>query len=146
MPDGSILKAFLTLGMIVAALGVTLFFVKKYVKKNKKVSGTDNLEIVSRISLQPKTHLFIVNVGDKKLLLGATDHSVNTLADLTSEGSSGTDEVDVEKALQRLGRQAKSKMNKPVNKVVSKMVPAIDDNDSLSFTSFLKSTFKKQVN
>lgn len=145
MPEESILKAFLTLGVVVAALGIVLYVIKKYASKAKKATGGMNIQVVSKISLQPKTHLFIVNAGKKTLLLGATDHGVNTLADLTDNPDpAGAIELAQKDIQQTAGDTITNGFK--VNHLKKAAPVANIESDSLSFSSFLKSTFKKQTN
>lgn len=82
--DGSILNSLL----ILAACIVILFGISNYLKKiNKNRSG--NLaeyegKILSRIPLMKNTFLYIVKIGNRTFLLGASDKSVNLISELKS--------------------------------------------------------------
>lgn len=133
MPDASIMRAFATLSGVVAFLGVILFILKRIAKKSKKVNNQIDLQIVSKLSLQPKSHVYLVKAGESTLLIGVTDHNINTLADLTESG-----EPTVQPIRQRTVISNTQKPQKQVN------LKEIED--SLSFGAFMKSAFKKSIN
>jgi flagellar biogenesis protein FliO len=138
--DDSILKAFGSLVTIVAVLGVILFFLKKYSKKMKKNKPDSiNLEIVSKIALQPKTYLFIVKAGDKTLLVGANDHSISNIADLSEPQHDNR--LPAQKSINYLN---KSLVNTTQNHAPAKNIKQKETVDTdLSFGSFIKTAFKK---
>jgi len=144
MFDDSIVNAFVSLILVVGAMGLILFLLKKYIKKHKKARNNLNLEILSRTSLTPKNHLFVVKVEGKTLLLGATEHNITTLTELGAGGV--TDNYDV---IDNVNRKAPAPVGSLSARPQAKprvAVPAADDDDSLSFSSFLKQTFRKQNN
>jgi len=132
MPDASILKAFATLVSVVAGLAVLLMIIKKYAKKGKKIVNQLDLQVISKISLQPKSHLYLIKAGDNTLLIGVTDNNINTLADLTENKEHPVNSVQ---------KSLKTRIN-----------PSPDTNNTkeletaLSFGSFIKSAFRKNVN
>ncbi len=129
MFDGNILRAFATLGLLVSLFGVLFWLIKKYTAKSKKKSSGISLEILSRMALQPKNQLFVIKAGDKTLLLGVSEKSINTLADLSSNVPS----------TQTFDNVLMQTQNKNTN---SNQIQNIDEN-SLSFKSFLMSTLSK---
>ena len=127
-------KAFFTLGIAVAVIALSLYLVKRLViKKNVSNSGLE-LKILSRISLQPKTHLYIIKADEKTLLVGATDHNINLISDLTEDPTfNETISIEENKALSHdFAKQMLSDEKKKME---------LEQN--LSFTSFLISAFKK---
>jgi flagellar biogenesis protein FliO len=130
--DATLLRAFFTLICCVAGLGALLFFVKKYVGRSKQKLQSLNLEIISRVSLQQKNHLYVVRAGTKTLLIGVSDHSVSTLADLTEEDGKGT----IDQALLSLGAAKNAPARTP--ELSQTTVGA----DIPSFGDFLKSIIK----
>lgn len=74
-----VLLVFLLAGMLVY---------KKYVLKGSVVRST-HIAVLARQTIAPKQSVLIVRIEDKKYALGATDHSLNMLADL---GPVGDDE------------------------------------------------------
>lgn len=141
MFDSSILSAFISLILIVAALGLFLYMFKRYVNKHRKINNKVSLDIISRVSLSPKNHLFVVKAEGKTLLLGATEHNINTLAELGDDMPKDMLELSTHTDLINLPKQKTQMKSKQVAKL-----PEFAVDDSLSFTSFLKQAFKKQNN
>ncbi len=85
------IKVILVLGFVcLAAFSVIKYLLPKasFVRRGKN----SEIEIVERFSLEPKKNLYILKVGSKFLLLGASDSSLNSLMeldkkDLSSESS-----------------------------------------------------------
>ncbi len=132
MPDASLMKAFATLAGVVGFLGLILFVLKKVIKKNKKIENQIDLQIISKISLQPKSHIYLIKAGEQTLLVGATDHNINTLADLSPN----------ERPIPSFTSETKrpSRIQTPQAELTQ------DLENSLSFGSFIKSAFKRSVN
>lgn len=82
MFDDPITQAFATLALAVAAIAIIFWLLKKYSKKISPKLGNKNIDIKSRSSLTPKSHLYIVEVEGEKLLLGVTENSVNLIKEL----------------------------------------------------------------
>ncbi len=130
MFDGNILRAFATLGLIVSLFGVLLWMIKKYTGKTRKNASGIEMEILSKISLQPKNQLFVVKAGTKTLLLGVSEKSITSLADLSENLPPKENFDNVLKQTQQ-------------NKLpIGNKVDAITEND-LSFRKFLMSTLSK---
>jgi flagellar biosynthetic protein FliO len=146
MPDDTILKAFLSLITMVAAFAAILFVIKKIVVKNKQgVPGSD-LKILSRIHLQPKANLYVVQAGDKKMIIGVTDHNVTAIGEIQDQQAiiSGESHSSVPmnyKIHQKANSATKSQS-------IQTNVPnrAIENANPLSFKSFIASAFKRNVN
>lgn len=127
--DDAMIKAFVTLVAGVGALGAILYFVKKYSGKFRNDPENIGLEVISKVSLQPKSHLFVVKAKGKTLLLGATEHNVSILSELEGD-------ADLNGQMQRVkNKLAHSKQLSRENSISK------NDDDSLSFTSFIKSAF-----
>jgi len=124
--DTPIISAFINLAIIVAILGVILLIIKKYGKKLNNNKDNKALNIISKSSLSPKNHLYIIEVENKKLLIGANDNSINLISELNEEQS-------YTKGKNSNG--TKSQSNNSINKN-----PAIND---LSFKSFIKNSISK---
>ncbi len=73
--------------LLIFLLGGMLAY-KKYVLKGS-VARSTHIAVLARQSIAPKQSVLIVRIEDKKYALGATDHSLNMLAEL---GSVGDDE------------------------------------------------------
>ncbi|MBM2815545.1 MAG: Flagellar protein [Ignavibacteria bacterium] len=133
MLDDTILKGFLTMAAFVAGLGILLFLLKKYAGKVKRAVSNGELQVVSKINLNQKSHLYIVKAGSKTLLIGSGDGNVAQIADLSDE-SEQFHGFPVKKA------PAVTKfpgMEQP------KAKSARSEDSSLSFGSFIRSAFKK---
>jgi flagellar biosynthetic protein FliO len=141
MFDDSIFSAFISLILIVAALGGFLYIFKRFVKKHRRNNNQVNLEVISRVSLTPKNQLFVVKVEGKTLLIGATDQNLNTLAELGDEQNK-----DILELSTKANNSPLAKYKTPVKAQAPKKLPEFHGDDSLSFSSFLKQTFRKQTN
>lgn len=144
MFDGNLLNAFLTLAVSVAAIGGLFYLLKKVSRKSKSKNNDIDFEILSKIPLQGKSSLFAVRVGNKKILLGVSDQNISMIGELPSNDKKN-------KSIQ----QPKIKSDDPIiknnidalkkayNQMPEQESIDQDDDVSLSFGSFLKSTFKK---
>ena len=131
-----IVNTFFSLALIVAVLVIALLLVKKFAIKAKKIkSGNLGLEVISKISLQPKNNLYIIRVGNRKLLIGANEHHISAIADLstanrkqsaTKQNGFVQNDIDVKKEFEK--------------KVASDLQKSAD---KLSFKAFLNSAFRK---
>lgn len=130
MPESALLKSFLSLVLLVAVLGIILLFIKRLAKKTRLKKQNSELSILTRMSLSPKAHLYIVQAENKKLLLGVTDHHVSLVHDYSKPN------------------QLPDLINKDdstaIPKEMLKQKPIKSDDESLSFGNFLKTAFKKQ--
>lgn len=116
MIDETLLRTFLTLLLCVAGLGIVLVFVKRYSSKIAPQRQSIELKAVGRLPLQ-KGAVYAIQAGGRTLLLGATDHSINLIADITSDQP----QIPTSPSLEH-----------------SSVLPA-EVSDSLSFGSFLQS-------
>lgn len=118
--DATILKAFALLSLCVGGMGLLFYYLKKYGTKLRDNNSQVELKVLGKASLQPKSHIFIIQAEGRKLLIGVTDHSINTLSDLTENSTETIKEIKT---------------------IESKSNPNIGISD-LSFSSFLKSVVK----
>jgi flagellar biosynthetic protein FliO len=125
--NGTIIKAFLILASSVGIIALMFYFLKRFTMKIKDPAGTLNMKIISRLHLGSKSNLYIVNSGQKTLLIGVTDHNISTLADLTDEDKNIS---QITTGFTRKSNISSSQTQLPVE-------------ESLSFKSFLKSSIKK---
>jgi len=168
--DATILKAFSLLALCVGGIGVLFYFLRKYSSKLTRNNNTTEMKVTGKLSLMPKSHLFIVKVGDRDLLLGVTEGSINTLADLsqsvpqfntTINNESITEEINTKNDFSQLLQMEEQKVNQniktktvsfgdgKIDKVAAKIkketaiLEAIEPaNQDLSFKSFIKSITK----
>jgi flagellar biogenesis protein FliO len=148
MIDGAILQTFGTLLVLTVLLGGGLLLIKKFSKNSKAKSNGIDIQIISKIGLQPKTNLIVVKAGLKTLLIGTTDHNVSILADLTE---------DVRLMQHGIKRSVAPRAKEPIVDNQSIISPddvrrailmqnqsiAKQQTPSLSFGSFLKSAFSR---
>ncbi len=130
MPESALLKSFLSLVLLVAVLGIILLLIKRIAKKTKQKKQNSELSILSRMSLSPKAHLYIVQAENKKLLLGVTDHHVSLVHDY-SKPNQIHDLINTDDST-------------AITKEMLKQNPVKTDDQSLSFGNFLKTAFRKQ--
>lgn len=77
--DGTVLKAFVTLVGCIAFLGAVLWWVKRKTSRGQAGSQDIRIRIVARQPLGSKASVAVVEVGEKTLILGITEHSVTNL-------------------------------------------------------------------
>ena len=137
MLQDTIIKSFLSMLLMVGVFGLIIFILRKYIKKAKNKANPVELNVISKTTIQAKTHLYIVKAGNKTLLLGATDHNINTLADLTEQKMPVAVNYTAPK---KLVASAYKNADDSKNQLVPK---SKTDENSLSFKTFLKSTLTK---
>jgi flagellar biogenesis protein FliO len=116
MIDETLLRAFLTLLLCVAALGVVLVVVRRYSSKITPQRQSIELKAVGRLPVH-KGAVYAVQAGGRTLLIGATDNSINLIADITEQSPlTITDSAPNQQSI----------------------IPP-ETSDSLSFSSFLQS-------
>ena len=149
-----ILQAFFSMGIVVIALLLILYFLKKYAKNRKIKSGELDIQIISKTSILPKSHLFVIKAEDRTLLIGAGDSGISLIADLTDETSTGkgykssADQYKLPQSVNKIAmdRLAQRKeMEQPKIKKMPQPKPLTREEleKSLSFGSFIKSAFKR---
>ena len=120
--DATIIKAFLLLCLCVGGMGLLFYYLRKYGTKLRDNNSQVELKILGKASLQPKSHIFIIQAEGKKLLIGVTEHNINTLSDLTETNTKEFSEKEM------IALQNQTSKPNTVN--------------DLSFSSFLKSVVK----
>jgi flagellar protein FliO/FliZ len=88
-----IVSGFLPLFLIIIALGGVLYLVKKFGYKYKlKNVQPIKIETIATKMIMPKKYISVVNVQDKMLVLGISEHSITLLKEIseniTTEGDS----------------------------------------------------------
>lgn len=129
--EGTMLQSLLTLTAGVGIIGLMFYLLKKYTLKAQNSSGKMDLKVISKLPLQPKSSLFVVEAGDKKLLIGVSEKNINLISELSDENS-----------------EQASELKKTTSKNLPAKIKASDmqNPEALSFKSFLKSTMTKQKN
>ncbi len=135
--DTNILQSFGIMLLAVCILAMVLFILKKISKRqNDKNFGFD-LNVISKISLQPKNHLFVVKAANKILVLGVSDNNISILTELEPN----FDEELQNKSPEALKDTVLSKISSSNNK---KNISQVGNNKmqelDLSFMKFIKSS------
>ena len=128
--DANILQTFSVLILAVGIIAGIMFLLKKLNMKRLENRATINLNVISKISLQPKNHLFIVKVADKLLVLGVSDSNINILTELDASFE------------QTVGTKSKQELTEEILKEAAKSTSGQTVNTDLSFVNFLKSSLK----
>jgi flagellar biosynthetic protein FliO len=134
MPEGSIINTFLALMAMVAVFGAILFAVKKFALKGKNLNNGISVQIISKTVLQPKTSIFVIKVENKTLLIGVTDHHVNTLAELSDDSQTHFQNIGQKDIQQKI---LQDKLNE---------IQSSEPQGDVSFAAYLKNAFKRNAN
>lgn len=130
--DANILQTFAMLILAVAVIAGIMIVIKKItIRKNENKAVVD-LNVISKITLQPKNHLFVVKAAGKLLLLGVTDSSVNILTELDADSVKNINTKSRQELTNELLNKA-NKSNLETNKILK---------NDLSFMNFIKDTLK----
>ena len=126
----NILQTFIVLITAVGVIVAIMLLVKKISMKRTENRATINLNVISKITLQPKNHLFVVKAANKLLVLGVTDNSINILTEIESDlEKTITDKENPDMADTIIKQVINSSIkNKPIT------------NDDISFKNFIKSS------
>ncbi|MCX7929226.1 MAG: flagellar biosynthetic protein FliO [Chlorobi bacterium] len=87
--DSNMLNALLVLLAGIAFLAIIAFILRRLASGRASTHGLP-IRIISRQPIGGKAALVVADVGDKRLLLGVTEHSVTLLATLERTTSSTT--------------------------------------------------------
>ncbi len=130
--DSSILNSLLILSACVIVLFGISNYLKKINKKNLGNLGDYEGKILSRIPLMKNSFLYIVKIGNRTFLLGASDKSVSLISELKPNQS--------EVGAAEFPNHSYATTTKKVQTIEE--VQNNNPND-LSFRAFLKSAFSK---
>lgn len=130
MPSSDLLQSIL----VVVGFLIGVFVLSNFLKRNltqRKISNLGmNFKIISRLPLSSKASLFIVQIGNNYLLIGVSEQNISAIADLTKIFQS----------------QSLYRKNLP-NQFENSSSPSQDSNEpQLTFTNFLKETFRRSKN
>lgn len=84
--DWLIVKAFLTMLMIVGLMAALLFVVRRYFYAKPRIAD-ENMKVLSTMSLQPKKAIYLVKIFNKVMLVGVSDGSIASLGEITDDES-----------------------------------------------------------
>ncbi len=91
--DPTLLRAFATLMVCVAAIGALLWFVRRRTSRAQLGDTAVDVRVLSRQALSPKAQLSIVQIGNRVILLGITDTHVSMLGDLDAHSNAQPDNI-----------------------------------------------------
>jgi flagellar biosynthetic protein FliO len=79
-----IVKTALSLGAVLALMLVLVVLLKKYVYQGKKRSRVSvEIEVLGQRMLQPRRSVYAIKVMNKVIVVGVTEHGMNTLTELS---------------------------------------------------------------
>ena len=83
---GLIFKLVLSLGLIVGLIYLSTYFLKKLNMRGKPNElGGGSIKVMGRTFIGPKQCLYVVKIGEKYSVLGATESNINFITDLKKE-------------------------------------------------------------
>lgn len=129
--DQSILNSFLVLVTFVVLLFLLSLYLKKLQKNKFKKIGNYEGKVIGRIPLTQKASLYIVKVGKQTFLIGLAEKNITLISELNSTEQENFDLQNYTNKIQKAADESKIDLVKPI------------ENQSLSFSSFLKSAFSK---
>lgn len=130
MPDSPLFGSAVVMLLFIVVMGVLLLIVKKLAKNTKFNANTVPIKILSKLTIQPRVSLYVIQAGNKKVLIGVSDKSISALSDL--DGTIETTSKESEALAQLQAQNPENKLN--LN---------ISENEDVSFGSFIKSLYKK---
>ncbi len=125
--DGSLLKSF---AVLIAAVGIVfavLVLLKRFSKRFTSQNNAVQMKILSKMALNAKSHLYIVEADGKTLLLGVTEKNISILSELSDSQRVSSFNISRQ-------RQVKQKTGE------SEEAISPQSKKNLSFASFLKSS------
>lgn len=80
--DATLLQAVVVIIISIVVLSVIAFGIRRFAS-SRSIAGNLPIRVIARQPLGNKAFLVIADIGNKRLLLGVTDHSVTLLATIT---------------------------------------------------------------
>jgi len=82
----SMVKMLVALGVVVVAIYIGIFLLKKLMNRRHTAGSASNLlQVLETAYLDPKKSLSLVRVADKSVLIGVTDNQISVLTEFDSE-------------------------------------------------------------
>ncbi len=75
-----------TLGLVIALIFLARYLLQRLSGKGKVSVGSAGMVVLGEARLTPRYHIFLVRVGRRLLLLGATASTLSTLSEITDPG------------------------------------------------------------
>ncbi len=129
MQNPELIQSLIVIGGFLVAVFMLSFFLKRIVISKKIQQLGLDFKIVTKLPLSNKSFLYIVQIGNHYLLVGASDNHISAIADLT-------------KAFNSLNSRLVKSSNNPHHNEISSGLSTTD----FSFRNFLKETFRKSKN
>jgi flagellar protein FliO/FliZ len=83
---GIVIKLIISMVVIVGLIYLSMYFLKKI---NSRAAGGgiigDTIKIIGRTFLSPKQSLYLVKIGDRYAIIGATEQSVSMIGELSEK-------------------------------------------------------------
>lgn len=131
--EQNIFQSFFILIVAVGVIAGIMVLIKKLSMKRMEGRAALNLNVISKITLQPKNHLFVVKAADKLLVLGVTENNINILTELDPS----FERTVISKSKQEITSELLNRISNSGTTSTSN-----DLNKDLSFLNFVKSSFK----
>ena len=129
--DQSILNSFLVLSAFIVVLFLLSLYLKKLQRDKFKKIGNYEGKVIGRIPLTQKATLYIVKVAQQTFLIGLSDKNITLISEITPS----------EQESYELSNTSYKSAKKTIQNNIDLVKPI--ENQSLSFSSFLKSAFSK---
>lgn len=126
MSNTDFLQSILTISAFLVLIVLASIVIRRFVTERKIGNVGVRFKIISKLPLNSKSQLFIIQIGNRYLLIGASENNVSAIADLTKV----------------INFENNSLMQ--ANQVG--FTPPSSQSNSLSFKEFIKETFKKSKN
>ncbi len=150
--DGTIFKAFVTLIGCIAFLWVVLWLVKRKTSGGQVGSQELRIRIIARQALSGKASVMVVEVGEKIMTLGVTEHSVTILSSEAEHDGGASRSIRSRAAAPSFGPMASYPPTPPPEQyglprqgaafTASSMQPPVQPPD-LSIRGYLRTLFRK---
>lgn len=88
------LKSAVMLGVVIAALVLLLYVVRRFTSIRGAGKGKEDIKVAAVHHLSPKEKLVLVNVLDRKILLGVTGQAITALASFDGNAHGPLGETD----------------------------------------------------
>lgn len=125
MNNADFLQSILTIGAFLLVIILVSILIRRFVAERKIGEFGFKFKIVSKLPLNSKSQLFIVQIGERYLLIGASEQSVSALADLT-----------------KIVLERRTTAQPQTSEIVQAGNPA----NPINFKEFIRETFKKSKN
>ena len=115
------------IGTMLLGLGCVLLFILVLAWISRKLKWTglvdgNTIKLISILSIGPKEKLIVVDVNGERLFLGATQHAISLLKDLSSSSKIDDDSSDIERDI-----QANSRFSKTIQSLIASGMNKQDD-------------------